>query len=800
LPSIRGAEWILYPKQIEGSARPASKLFTVFDHSFRMSSIPSNSVLTFCAFRTAAIFINEKPVPIDSPGKRNWKISQRIDVTGFLQAGTNRIRVEVTNSSGPPALWLRLNSPAFSVKTDETWRASLSGSLVQPACPATRPPIIPAGAPFYGTETLAESLRRVWPQLVSVTILIIVLLLVALKYQPLIFRALKKEKWPWCILIVVLCARALLFVHNETLLPPSVGFDARAHKEFIAFLLSHDRLPSPDEGWEMYQPPLYYAISALILSVLDLSPSDQDGLILLHIFNGLVSLSICCAIMLSLRLLFPDDIAAQAVGLFTAAFLPPNLYLTHYVTNEVLAAGLSSIALLLSLHLLRRDQCDGLLFVVLGGVLGAALLSKVSSGLVVPGIVVAIVVRSLFTGGPSHWKLIRNLGIVMVTGFLVCGWYYVGVGSETLNFAGAIASHHKDPSRWQDPGFRTLSFYTTGGQVFEHPLYSATQSFADGIYSTLFGDGLLSGAAQLSARPPWNYDWMCVAYLLAIAPCTLAFIGFCVAAASSLRNWKTCWSPLVSTTCLFALGLVYFSIRVPWYSTVKAFFALSSVVAFSAFVSQGWQIGTRKHVWIKTMVLSVLVVWMVAVYASFWVHPLNPQIPLTRGLSLAEQQNGPEAMSDLRLALQLDKVSEHNSATRLLPQSRAQAHLTLGMLLSQQHREMEAIEEYRMALSEYSELDMALNNLAWLLATSSNRSVRNGPEAVILAERACKLTQYRQTVYIGTLAAAYAAAGNFEKAVSTARLAVECARSRNEDPVAEVNLRLLEVYQSGKSL
>ena len=53
-----------------------------------------------------------------------------------------------------------------------------------------------------------------------------------------------------------------------------------------------------------------------------------------------------------------------------------------------------------------------------------------------------------------------------------------------------------------------------------------------------------------------------------------------------------------------------------------------------------------------------------------------------------------------------------------------------------------------------------------------------GPQAVQLAERACELTHYGQPVFLGTLAAAYAEAGRFPEAVTTAekaeRLATEC--------------------------
>src|ERR1035438_8078835 len=56
-------------------------------------------------------------------------------------------------------------------------------------------------------------------------------------------------------------------------------------------------------------------------------------------------------------------------------------------------------------------------------------------------------------------------------------------------------------------------------------------------------------------------------------------------------------------------------------------------------------------------------------------------------------------------------------------------------------------------------LDNVIVSFAWTLATDSNAGLRDGAHAVELAERACKLTNYKQTIMVGTLAAAHAAAG-----------------------------------------
>ena len=91
-----------------------------------------------------------------------------------------------------------------------------------------------------------------------------------------------------------------------------------------------------------------------------------------------------------------------------------------------------------------------------------------------------------------------------------------------------------------------------------------------------------------------------------------------------------------------------------------------------------------------------------------------------------------------------------------------------------------------------------LNNLAWILASTSNENIRDGREAVKLAERACELTERREPVLLGTLAAAYAAMGRFNEAVKTAEQARALASAAGQREVAEKNRQLLELYRAGK--
>lgn len=88
------------------------------------------------------------------------------------------------------------------------------------------------------------------------------------------------------------------------------------------------------------------------------------------------------------------------------------------------------------------------------------------------------------------------------------------------------------------------------------------------------------------------------------------------------------------------------------------------------------------------------------------------------------------------------------------------------------------------------------NNRAWALATSPNAADRNGVLAVKLAQDACRRTQYRSTIMVGTLAAAYAEAGRFNDAILTAQQACQLAAKNGETNLLTRNQELLTLYQN----
>ncbi|MGA3284790.1 MAG: tetratricopeptide repeat protein [Verrucomicrobiota bacterium] len=171
--------------------------------------------------------------------------------------------------------------------------------------------------------------------------------------------------------------------------------------------------------------------------------------------------------------------------------------------------------------------------------------------------------------------------------------------------------------------------------------------------------------------------------------------------------------------------------------------------------------------------------------------------------SLALAPDQPAVQTKLGQSLVLDRQPDraamaYQNAIRLHPDS-GPAQLGLAMILASTGHDAEAIAHYRLAIQLNTNSVIALNNLAWLLATDSDPRLRNGPEAVALAEHACKLTKNQNAFFIGTLAAAYAEAGRFHDAAATAQKAHDVALAQGQKEIAADNERLIELFKSGQA-
>ncbi len=141
--------------------------------------------------------------------------------------------------------------------------------------------------------------------------------------------------------------------------------------------------------------------------------------------------------------------------------------------------------------------------------------------------------------------------------------------------------------------------------------------------------------------------------------------------------------------------------------------------------------------------------------------------------------------------------TNYEAALKIEPRN-AEVRFKLGVALTMEGKLESALVQWRTAVELDPENVLALNSLAWVLATTTNNTLRNGAEAVALAKRAAELTNRKNAAVLDTLAAAHAETGAFAEAVEVAQRALQIATAAgNENLAAQIRAHM-ESYRLNK--
>ena len=164
-------------------------------------------------------------------------------------------------------------------------------------------------------------------------------------------------------------------------------------------------------------------------------------------------------------------------------------------------------------------------------------------------------------------------------------------------------------------------------------------------------------------------------------------------------------------------------------------------------------------------------------------EPKSAEAQYQFGAALARKGDEKKAVRQFELALGLDPKL-------------AAGHYALGILCQRQRRMPETLLHWREAARLAPQWADPLNNLAWALATAPEPAVRDGAEAVKLAQQAVELAGTNHVGVLDTLAAAYAEAGRFAEASATARQAQATAAAQGQAQLAEAIGQRLALYDA----
>jgi Tfp pilus assembly protein PilF len=169
--------------------------------------------------------------------------------------------------------------------------------------------------------------------------------------------------------------------------------------------------------------------------------------------------------------------------------------------------------------------------------------------------------------------------------------------------------------------------------------------------------------------------------------------------------------------------------------------------------------------------------------------------------ALSLQQINPQAYYNMGRAFltngQPDVAADCFQRALALDPNAAEVHYKLANALVQLRRPAKAIDEFSEALRLRPGMDEAANNLALLLATCTDASLKDPARAVALARQASEHCQDQNPVILGTLATAWAAAGKLPEAADAARRARQLALDQHDTALAAVLDSQWRRYQGG---
>jgi hypothetical protein len=609
LCSEGGARWIKMTERVNLKTW-TDRSAVAYSGQFLLEKAVSDSVLTVRALGKTQVYLDGQSIAPFS--ERDDRKNPRSIALRDLSPGRHELIIAVSNEKGP-ALVLAY-SDALGIFTGPGWKASMDGQHWLPVTLADDKKPADASLRF---PSAFEAFREVVP---------VYLPLFAVCFFLVLFFQSAPEKYPWIsrtawnpssVRLTLLAAWAVLAVNNIMKIPLYVGYDVVHHYAYISYITEKGTLPLATEGWQMFQSPLFYLLSAGLWKFLSLFLPANAAQFLLRI------IPLCCGALQvqlayqAVRYVFPSRTDLQTLGTIVGGFLPMNFYISQVVGNEPLAGFLSAAAIVIALGILTKTgplPKGRLAF--LGIMLGLACLTKFTAVLLIPAFVLLLIYVMSEKEQPPK-SIVAGIAIFLGAVVLVSGWYYlrnwIALGKP---FVGGwdIA---RGQVWWQDPGYRTVGDFISFGRSLSHPIFSAIYGFWDAIYSTFWLDGLNSSIVSYEIKPPWNYDFMLSGALFSLLPAGGIIFGIIRGVGKPKAAHP---GQVFSAYCIavYFTALLYLYVALPIYSTAKATYTVGLIPCYAIMCVSGLDVFTRNK-YLRAAVYALLICWAVSAYASYFV-------------------------------------------------------------------------------------------------------------------------------------------------------------------------------------
>ncbi|MEE3328483.1 MAG: hypothetical protein VX252_14185 [Myxococcota bacterium] len=580
-----GPAWVAAPLPVTANLiaqDPQHPPESLFVRTFTTEPEERDARLIGRALREVRVRVNGVPVDVQSDDE-NWRTGFRADLAPFLQPGRNTLEIGVKRADGPPLLQATVILGQSEIGTDSAWQVTTPGNPATPAWRAQDQGLHPEARVM---PTPGQIAVRKGPWLLGLFLLSAI---GAMVYG-------RKDRVPGnAPRITLICVTLLwvgVFFFKVSALPVHVGFDATAHLAYIDYLRDQVQLPSAAYGFATYHPPAFYVLAAFSTHAGGFLLGSSAEPLALHLIPFLSGWLNILFTGWAARRLWPGQSLRPSLAIAAAGLLPMNLYMSAYVSNEPFHAAIISGCMALAAVLLLSKETRAWQWVLISLGLGIAILSKFTSLLIAPVIAFFVSLRLWWLEEKTPMTSAIRFGLILSGCALIGGWFYL---RNYLTFGDPFVWNLDIPGAptwWLRPGFHTQAWYLDFGESLHHPYFAGYVSFWDGLYSTLWGDGLVGGMARIETRHGlWNDDFQTLVYPLALPATGLGILGYVRLAYGSFQETdlgrKLYLSLLTSLLALLGFSLLLISLELPYYAQAKSFYILAALLPLSLALAEG---------------------------------------------------------------------------------------------------------------------------------------------------------------------------------------------------------------------
>jgi hypothetical protein len=619
------AQWIRLDTPFSLNIYPALDTGLLFESTFKTSQTLNYARLTVRAFRRCAVMVDGVTIYVGSTDLDAWQEAHDVPIPGPLPPGTHQLQIAVFNHNAQPCLLAY--SEKLGVHTGLGWIAVQPDGKRSPAMLATQT-TPPEEALVY--PSVARAFVGLSPWLLACFVLTLVWTIWNSRAP---MRAMNWPRWhvrPRHVRWVLLAAWIVLAANNIWQLPWLLGYDMDKHLDYVEYIARHRSLPLATDGWQMFQPPLFYLIEAPWYALLSPHFGKEVVIRVLRFVPLLCGLAQIEIVYRAARAVFPEREDLQTIATVVGGLMPMHIYISQVIGNEPLAGSLTSLMVLLCLLLLVEPTRKPRLwfYVLMGVVWGLALLSKVTPLLLAPLVVAAIAIHYRRHGGTWGHGLVRT-GLVLGACFLTSGWYFL---RNWASLGKPFAAGSWDPATgliwWQLPSYRTWTQLTSFGTALSRPIYRSVWSLWDALYSSMWLDGFVSGRVVRPEHFPWNLHWMLVGAWLALVPTAFLFASPVTCWRREFRQARSALLFAVAAVAIYLTAMVDLYVRLPVYSTAKATYLIGLLPCFGVLAAAGAAPLLRFRLF-RALVFSAIGCWGLASYVAYldmsWIRRLLGQ-------------------------------------------------------------------------------------------------------------------------------------------------------------------------------